>query len=61
MGLLDDMNVCLVFIVYFIKEVMVVLVKDLEKVWGVKGLKVILYVFDLVISDFKFIVNKIKL
>jgi hypothetical protein len=60
-GLLDDMNARSVSIVYSTKEATAALAKDLEKAWGAKGLKVTSHAFDPAISDFKPIVNKIKL
>ncbi|MFJ3056299.1 ABC transporter substrate-binding protein [Herbaspirillum sp. NPDC087042] len=60
-GLLDDMNARSVSIVYSTKEATAALAKDLEKAWAAKGLKVTAHAFDPAISDFKPIINKIKL
>ena len=60
-GLLEDMNARSVSIVYSTKEATAALAKDLEKTWGAKGLKVTAHAFDPAISDFKPIINKIKL
>ncbi len=60
-GLLEDMNARSVSIVYSTKEATAALAKDLEKAWSAKGLKVTVHAFDPAITDFKPIINKIKL
>ncbi|MEO8104699.1 MAG: ABC transporter substrate-binding protein, partial [Betaproteobacteria bacterium] len=61
LGLLDDMKVKSVSIVYNNKEATTALAKDVEKALLAKGVKVGMHAFDPAITDFKPIVNKIKL
>ncbi|GAC1318290.1 MAG: branched-chain amino acid ABC transporter substrate-binding protein [Collimonas sp.] len=60
-GLLSDMNVKSVSIIYSTKEATAGLAKDLEKSLAAKGVTVKAHAFDPAITDFKPIVNKIKL
>ena len=61
LGLLDDMKARSVSIVYNNKEATAALAKDVEKALLAKGIKVSTHAFDPSITDFKPIVNKIKL
>ncbi len=61
LGLLDDMKAKSVSIVYNNKEATTALAKDVEKALLAKGTKVAMHAFDPAITDFKPIVNKIKL
>ncbi|MEP6657996.1 MAG: ABC transporter substrate-binding protein [Betaproteobacteria bacterium] len=60
-GLLSDMGAKNVSIVYLTKEATADLAKDVEKALAAKGVKVTMHSFDPAISDFKPIINKIKL
>lgn len=60
-GLLSGMNVKSVSIVYSTKEATAGLAKDLQKSLAGKGVTVVAHSFDPAITDFKPIVNKIKL
>lgn len=61
LGLLADMNVKSVSIVYLTKEATADLAKDVEKALAAKGVTVTMHAFDPAITDFKPIINKIKL
>ncbi|MEO8303616.1 MAG: ABC transporter substrate-binding protein [Betaproteobacteria bacterium] len=61
LGLLADMGAKNVSIVYLTKEATSDLAKDVEKALNAKGIKVTMHAFDPAITDFKPIVNKIKL
>src|SRR5258708_25390447 len=61
LGLLSDMGAKNVSIVYLTKEATADLAKDVEKSLVAKGVKVTLHPFDPSITDFKPIINKIKL
>lgn len=61
LGLLDEMGAKNVSIVYLTKEATSDLAKDVEKALLAKGVKVTMHPFDPAITDFKPIVNKIKL
>ena len=61
LGLLADMSAKNVSIVYLTKEATSDLAKDVEKALTAKGVKVTMHAFDPSITDFKPIVNKIKL
>jgi len=61
LGLLADMGAKSVSIVYLTKEATSDLAKDVEKALVAKGVKVTMHAFDPAITDFKPIVNKIKL
>ena len=61
LGLLDEMGAKSVSIVYLTKEATSDLAKDIEKALTAKGVKVTMHAFDPAITDFKPIVNKIKL
>ena len=60
-GLLEEMKAKSVSIVYNSKEASSALAKDVEKMLAAKGVKVTTHAFDPAITDFKPIVNKIKL
>ena len=60
-GLLSDMGAKNVSIVYLTKEATADLAKDVEKALAAKGVKVTMHAFDPAITDFKPIINKIKL
>ena len=60
-GLLSDMGAKNVSIVYLTKEATADLAKDVEKALVAKGVKVTTHSFDPAITDFKPIINKIKL
>ncbi|MBL8511771.1 MAG: ABC transporter substrate-binding protein, partial [Betaproteobacteria bacterium] len=61
LGLMDEMKVKSVSIVYSTKEATADLAKDVEKALKAKGVAVVLHPFDPAITDFKPIINKIKL
>jgi branched-chain amino acid transport system substrate-binding protein len=61
LGLLSDMGAKSVSIVYLTKEATSDLAKDVEKALAAKGVKVTMHAFDPAITDFKPIINKIKL
>ena len=61
LGLLADMGATNVSIVYLTKEATSDLASDLEKALAAKGVKVTMHAFDPAITDFKPIINKIKL
>lgn len=61
LGLLDEMKAKSVSIVYSSKEATAALANDVEKALMAKGIKVTSHAFDPAITDFKPIVNKIKL
>jgi len=61
LGLLADMDAKNVSIVYLTKEATSDLAKDVEKALVAKGVKVTMHAFDPAITDFKPIINKIKL
>ena len=61
LGLLSDMGAKNVSIVYLTKEATSDLAKDVEKALTAKGVKVTMHPFDPAITDFKPIINKIKL
>ena len=61
MGLFADMGVKSVSIVTSTKEAPAELAKDVEKSLKTKGIKVVVHSFDPAITDFKPIINKIKL
>jgi branched-chain amino acid transport system substrate-binding protein len=61
LGLLDEMKAKSVSIVYSTKEATAALAKDVEKALLAKGVKVGMHPFDPAITDFKPIINKIKL
>jgi branched-chain amino acid transport system substrate-binding protein len=60
-GLVDDMGVKSVSIVYSTKEATAALAKDVETALKARNVKVAMHAFDPAITDFKPIVNKIKL
>jgi branched-chain amino acid transport system substrate-binding protein len=60
-GLLADMNAKSVSIVTSTKEAPAELAKDVEKTLKAKGIKVVVHPFDPAITDFKPIINKVKL
>jgi branched-chain amino acid transport system substrate-binding protein len=60
-GLLSDMNAKSVSIIYSTKEATAGLAKDLQKSLTTKGVTVVAHAFDPAITDFKPIINKIKL
>ncbi|MCX7172678.1 MAG: ABC transporter substrate-binding protein [Proteobacteria bacterium] len=59
--LLGELGVKSVSVVYSTKEATADLAKDLEAALGPKGIKVSMHAFDPAITDFKPIINKIKL
>ena len=61
LGLLSDMGAKNGSIVYLTKEATSDLAKDVEKALVAKGVKVTMHAFDPSITDFKPIINKIKL
>jgi branched-chain amino acid transport system substrate-binding protein len=61
LGLLADMNVKSVSIVYLTKEATSDLAKDVDKALTAKGIKTTMHSFDPAITDFKPIINKVKL
>jgi branched-chain amino acid transport system substrate-binding protein len=60
-GLLSDLNIKSVSIVYSTKEATSGLAHDLEKSLAAKGVTVVGHAFDPAITDFKPIINKVKL
>lgn len=60
-GLFEDMGVKSVSIVYSTKEATSGLARDVQKSLAAKGIAVVAHAFDPAITDFKPIVNKIKL
>jgi branched-chain amino acid transport system substrate-binding protein len=60
-GLISDLNVKSVSIVYSTKEATESLAKGVEKTLAAKGIKVTMHAFDPAMTDFKPIINKIKL
>ena len=60
-GLLGDMGAKSVSIVTSTKEAPADLAKDVEKILKAKGVKVVMHSFDPAITDFKPVINKIKL
>ncbi|MDO8654696.1 MAG: ABC transporter substrate-binding protein [Undibacterium sp.] len=60
-GLLSDMNAKSVSIIYSTKDATTGLAKNLEKSLAAKGVTVVTHAFDPAITDFKPIINKIKL
>lgn len=60
-GLLSDLNAKSVSVVYSTKEATAGLAKDLQKSLTTKGVTVVAHAFDPAITDFKPIINKIKL
>jgi branched-chain amino acid transport system substrate-binding protein len=61
LGLLGDMNAKSVSIVYLTKEATADLARDVDKALTAKGVKTTLHPFDPAITDFKPIINKVKL
>lgn len=61
LGLLGDMGTKSVSMVYSTKEATAALAKDVEKALQARGVAVTMHPFDPAITDFKPIVNKIKL
>src|SRR5450830_1814905 len=60
-GLLSDLNVKSVSILYSTKEATAGLASDLQKNLATKGVTVVAHAFDPAITDFKPIINKVKL
>lgn len=60
-GLVTDLNASSVSIVYSTKEATTGLARDVEKTLAGKGIKVVGHAFDPALTDFKPIINKIKL
>lgn len=60
-GLLSDLNSKSVSIIYSTKEATAGLAKDLQKSLATKSVTVVTHAFDPAITDFKPIINKIKL
>jgi branched-chain amino acid transport system substrate-binding protein len=60
-GLLNDVGAKSVSIVYSTKDATSGLAKDVEKALAAKGVKVAMHSFDPAITDFKPIINKVKL
>jgi branched-chain amino acid transport system substrate-binding protein len=60
-GLLSDLNAKSVSIIYSTKEATHALASDVEKTLQAKGVKVVTHAFDPAITDFKPIINKVKL
>lgn len=60
-GLLSDMGIKSLSIVYSTKEATNDLAKDVEKAMTAKGAKVAMHAFDPAITDFKPVINKIRL
>src|SRR5436309_1054466 len=60
-GLLSDMAPKAISVVYSTKEATTHLAKEVEKTMSAKGVKVTMHPFDPAITDFKPIVNKVKL
>ena len=61
LGLLSEMGAKNVSIVYLTKEATADLAKDVDKALGARGVRTTLHAFDPAITDFKPILNKIKL
>lgn len=61
LGLLADMNAKNVSIVYLTKEATSDLARDVDKALTAKGVKTTMHPFDAAITDFKPIINKVKL
>jgi len=61
LGVLADMGAKNVSMVYLTKEPTSDLAKDVEKALNAKGVKVTMHAFDPSITDFKPIINKVKL
>ena len=60
-GLLTDLSVKSVSIIYSTKDATHGLAADVEKTLAAKGVKVVTHAFDPLITDFKPIINKVKL
>lgn len=60
-GLISDLGVKSVSIIYSTKDATHGLAADVEKTLGAKGIKVSMHAFDPAITDFKPILNKVKL
>ena len=60
-GLIGDLGVKSVSIIYSTKDATHGLATDVEKTLGAKGVKVVTHAFDPAITDFKPILNKVKL
>lgn len=60
-GLLSDMNAKSVSIVTSTKEAATDFAKEIERIQAAKGVRVVVHSFDPAITDFKPIINKIKL
>lgn len=60
-GLMSDLNVKSVSIIYSTKDATHGLASDVEKTLKAKGVKVAMHAFDPLITDFKPILNKVKL
>jgi branched-chain amino acid transport system substrate-binding protein len=60
-GLVSDLNAKSVSIIYSTKEATHALAADVEKTLKAKGIKVATHAFDPAITDFKPIINKVKL
>lgn len=60
-GLITDLNAKSVSILYSTKEATHALARDVEKTLAAKGIKVTSHAFDPAITDFKPIINKIRL
>ncbi|HUH59544.1 MAG TPA: ABC transporter substrate-binding protein [Candidimonas sp.] len=60
-GLVSDLNAKSVSIVYSTKDATTGLARDVEKTLAAKGIKVVGHAFDPALTDFKPIINKIKL
>ena len=60
-GLVSDLSVKSVSIIYSTKEATHALATDVEKTLQAKGIKVVTHAFDPAITDFKPIINKVKL
>jgi branched-chain amino acid transport system substrate-binding protein len=60
-GLIADLGVKSVSIIYSTKDATHGLAADVEKTLGAKGIKVAMHAFDPLITDFKPILNKVKL
>ena len=61
LGLLADVNAQSVSIVYSTKDATSSLAREVEKSLATKGVKVVMHPFDPAITDFKPIINKIKI
>jgi branched-chain amino acid transport system substrate-binding protein len=60
-GLISDLGVKSVSIIYSTKDATEGLATDVQKTLGAKGVKVAMHAFDPAITDFKPIINKVKL